>query len=213
MKPATFSPPHLLDGARWAGMRVGLLGGSFNPPHEGHLHISLTALRMLELDFIWWLVTPHNPLKNPAELLPYDERTTLCRNIAQHPQILVTDIENMTGTNRSYDTISLIRASSPRTDFVWITGMDIAHQFHLWHRWQDILGLTATAHIARPPFQSLIQDCPLRLLRRGHTHRVLTHGEKAALHPNTSYWILDSRMMEISSTAIRNRQEENKGLA
>jgi nicotinate-nucleotide adenylyltransferase len=204
----TFSPPHLLDGARWAGMRVGLLGGSFNPPHEGHLHISLTALRMLELDFIWWLVTPHNPLKDPAELLPYDERVTLCRDMAQPPQIIVTDIEAMTGTNRSYDTLALIRAAFPRTDFVWVTGMDIAHQFHLWHRWRDILGLTATAHIARPPFQSLIQDCPLRRLDHGHTHRVISHAEKADLAPHTSYWILDSRMVDISSTGIREDGKE-----
>ncbi|HEY8191051.1 MAG TPA: nicotinate-nucleotide adenylyltransferase [Alphaproteobacteria bacterium] len=202
----TFSPPHLLNGARWAGMRVGLLGGSFNPPHEGHLHISLTALRALKLDFIWWLVTPHNPLKEATGLMPYEERVAQCHDIAQHPQILVTDIENMTGTNRSYDTISIIRATCPRTDFAWITGMDIAHQFHLWHRWQDILGLIATAHIARPPFQSLIQDCPLRLAM-GQTHRVLSHAEKTDLSPRRSYWILDTPMMDISSTEIRNGPE------
>ena len=88
-----FSPPHLLDGARWKGLRVGILGGSFNPPHIGHVHISLIALNSLKLDVIWWLVTPKNPLKDKAQL-SFEERFDLCLALTNNsPRLIVTDLE------------------------------------------------------------------------------------------------------------------------
>ena len=100
----TFTSPHFLDGAAWAGMRVGLLGGSFNPPHEGHVHISLIARETLKLDFVWWLLSPGNPLKDSAELVPYDDRLAQCRAmIRDYPFLLVTDLERQLGISRCTD--------------------------------------------------------------------------------------------------------------
>lgn len=204
MKEPAYPAPHLLDGPRWAGLRVGLLGGSFNPPHTGHLHASLTALRMLKLDFIWWLVTPQNPFKVADETPPLAERVALCRNFTPHPQILVSDLEKDINATRSIDTLLALRKFFPQTDFAWITGMDIAHEFHRWHRWHDILKQIATVHIARPPFQSLVQDCPLRLTGGTQNHQVLSRAAKASLQPGNSYWILDAKLVKTSSTEIRN---------
>lgn len=198
-----FSPPHLLSGADWAGLRVGLLGGSFNPPHEGHLHISLIALETLRLDAVWWLVTPYNPLKDRNVLAGYEERTALCRQLAAHPKIVVTDIERQIGTNLTSEALGALSAAFPRTGFVWVTGMDIALTMHLWHRWRRILDLTATAHIARPPALSLIENCPLKMLS-SQNHVFLEKAETVPLIPGTSYWLMQKRMLGASSTNIRN---------
>ena len=88
-----FSTPTLLSSPRWKNMRIGLLGGSFNPPHEGHMHISRIALSALNLHAVWWIVTPNNPLKHASTLLPYEQRIKLCHDrIKDHTKIIVTDI-------------------------------------------------------------------------------------------------------------------------
>ena len=202
-----FAVPHLLDGARWNGMRIGILGGSYNPPHHGHVHISLEAMRALQLDFVWWLVTPQNPLKDASILKPYNERIQLCREItADHPRILVTDLENHMNSRCSYDTVLSLRKHFTATNFVFITGMDNALTFHTWNRWRDVLGLVATAHIARPPAWSLIRECPLRLVS-GQKHVHIEASRRAELTPGFTYWLLRNRMIDISSTQIRNRSK------
>jgi len=200
---ATYSPPHLLDGARWKNLRVGLVGGSFNPPHEGHLHLSRTALHMLKLDYIWWLVTPQNPHKSSRDLAPFDKRIKLCQTITKYePQILVSDLEQQTGTTRSYDTLHALHSAFPLTDFLWITGMDNALTFHRWHKWQDILKLVATAHVARPPAESMAVGCPLRQMS-SQTHICPDSAVKADLTPGHTYWLTKVPMLDISSTRIR----------
>jgi nicotinate-nucleotide adenylyltransferase len=202
-----FSPPHLLGGAGWAEMRVGLLGGSFNPPHHGHLHISRVALETLKLDAVWWLVTPQNPLKESADLMPYEERTALCRELAaEDPHIVVTDIEREIGTNLSWETVRALTDHFRRTDFVWITGMDIALTIHHWHNWRDLLGRVATAHIARPPALTLIENCPLKMLT-GQNHVFLDKARKVDLKPRNSYWLMQKKMVSISSTEIRENSD------
>lgn len=202
--PMTHPPPHIYDGHRWRGLRVGLLGGSFNPPHSGHVHISQFALRMLGLDAVWWLVTPQNPLKAVEGMKPYAERLTASRRLLRHqPRILTSDLERQTGTNRTYDTILRLRTAFPATEFVLITGLDNALTFHKWYRWRDILGHVATAHIARPPALSLVRDCPLLRLT-GQNHHILSRGQMPLLAPGHSYWILQSPLRAISSTKIRN---------
>ena len=130
-----FSSPHLLNGPRWKNKRVGLLGGSFNPPHEGHVHISLAAMKGLHLDAIWWLVSPQNPIKSDTPL-PLDERMKLCENLVDHPKILITDIEKEIGTTITYYTIKTLKKYYADTQFVWISGMDNA------------LGLSSLASLA-----------------------------------------------------------------
>jgi len=189
----------------WRNKRIGLLGGSFNPPHEGHLHISKTALQALKLDYIWWLVTPQNPLKTSDGLKPYDERFNLCKKItASHPQIIISDVEQENNLTHSYDTLKQLHKHLPSTKFVWCTGMDNAHQFHLWYKWREILKTVATAHIARPPATSLIENCPLRM-QSTQKHVFVNKSSAFPLNPEHSYWILEHKMNKLSSTQIRGK--------
>ncbi len=206
-----FSPPHMEDGARWAGMRVGLLGGSFNPPHKGHVHASLIAMKALQLDAVWWLVSPQNPLKKRAEL-SFDERFALCRQLVEDPRIIVTELERGFGTNKTWETIRECRRHFPQAQFVWISGIDNALTMHRWHNWRYILDNVATAHIARPPAWSLIGDCPLKMLT-SQRHFYLQKAQRVPLLPRHTYWILQTKLMGISSTQIRNsRNKATKSL-
>lgn len=203
-----FTPPQILDGPRWRNMRVGLLGGSFNPPHAGHLHISETAMKRLGLDCVWWLVTPQNPLKDSAQTLPFERRMTLCEALcARHPRILVSDLENRMGSVRTIQTVSGLRSMFPATDFVLLAGTDILPQFHRWHRWRDIPDQIAMAFIARPPAASLIRQNAMSLLGRQNHHIRLSHGGKPPLKPGHCYWILEGPNNRLSSTEIRNNEQ------
>lgn len=134
-------------------MRIGLLGGSFNPAHEGHRHISLIALRRLRLHRVWWLVSPQNPLKSSHETADYDERRAYARRVANHPQIVVSDFERRHNVQHTWRTISLLKRSSPGVSFVWLMGADNLAGFHRWDRWRDIAGMTPMAIFARPGHQ------------------------------------------------------------
>lgn len=204
-----FSPPQLLNSQRWRNMRVGILGGSFNPPHEGHIHISQAVLKSLHLDAIWWLVTPQNPLKSAKDLLPLDKRVALCRAMIKHPKILVTDLERDLGTSYTYDSIKQIKKAFPHTQFAWITGMDNALNLHKWDRWKDLLDEITMVHITRFPPVKLIRNCPNRMLS-SQNHVILPHGGHVPLSPRTSYWLLQKRVVNISSTEIRKKQNKSK---
>jgi nicotinate-nucleotide adenylyltransferase len=136
-------PPH----AR--GMRIGLFGGTFDPPHAAHRAASLLALRRLGLDRLWWLVTPGNPLKDVRGLAPLAERLAAARALAHHPRIDVTDFEADLGTNYTYGTIRYLIRSCPGVHFVWIMGADNLRHFHRWQRWRDIAALVPIAVIDR----------------------------------------------------------------
>lgn len=120
---------------------VGLLGGSFNPAHEGHVYISLEAIKRLGLDEVWWLVSPQNPLKPVEGMLPLEKRLTLAQNIAKHPNIVVTGIEKALNTRYTYHTILKLKKKFPYIRFVWLMGSDNLEQFPKWYRWRDILNL------------------------------------------------------------------------
>lgn len=137
-------PPHA------AGMRIGLFGGSFNPPHEAHRLVALTALKRLGLDAVWWLVTPGNPLKANNGLAPLAERIAAARQLAAHPAIHVSGIEAGLGTRFTFDTIAALRARCPGVRFVWIMGADNLSQFHRWQNWRGIAGLLPIAVVDRP---------------------------------------------------------------
>lgn len=203
---AIFSEPHLLNSNRWNNRRIGLLGGSFNPPHEGHVHISRIALNCLKLDAVWWIVTPHNPLKDKSILIPYSERIRLCHNIMKDPKILVTDIEQDLGTSITYKTVKKLKKMFPTTHFVWITGMDNALNLHKWHNWKDLLKEISMLHITRHPAVCLSQRCPQRQLG-SQKHIILQRGGMVPLDSNTSYWFLQKRMINISSTEIRSKNQ------
>ena len=184
-------------------MRVGLLGGSFNPPHEGHVHISLAALKGLYLDAVWWLVSPQNPIKELAPL-PLQERVRMCEDLVEHPKILISDIEKDLGTAITYYSIRKLKARYPDTKFVWISGMDNALGLHKWHHWQDLLAEIPMVHLTRKPARSLVSSCPLRMYEK-QRHVVIDKGGQYRLDSGLTYWMMQKKMVNISSTEIRNK--------
>ncbi len=202
-----FSEPAMLNSIRWKNMRVGILGGSFNPPHAGHIHISNMALKSLKLDAVWWLVTPLNPLKSKDELLPIEKRIELSRKININPKIIVTGLESKFNTSYSYDSVKLLKKYFSNTKFAWITGMDNAHNFHLWNHWQFFLSEICMIHVTRYPPVNLVKQCPLRMLSN-QKHIIVDHGKCLPLNANTSYWLLQKKMINISSTEIRLKNKD-----
>ena len=132
------------------GMRIGLLGGSFNPAHEGHLHVSEVALKRLGLDYVWWLVTPQNPLKAVQGMAPLADRVRGARRVARHPRIVVMDIEHDFRTHYSYDTLRALQKRFPQLNFVWLMGSDNLAIFRRWHRWANMARRVPIAVIQRP---------------------------------------------------------------
>jgi nicotinate-nucleotide adenylyltransferase len=137
-------PPHA------PGMRIGLFGGSFNPPHEGHVLVSRIALTRLRLDRLWWLVTPGNPLKDAKELPSLEARLAACRKLADHPRIVVSGVEAQIRTRFTYETLRCLRLRCPGVRFVWIMGADNLLHFHRWRHWRQIARLAPIAVIDRP---------------------------------------------------------------
>lgn len=135
-----------------SGLRIGLLGGSFNPPHAGHRHISLMALKRLSLDRLWWLVTPGNPLKAKAELADFEHRLALARALAGHPKISVTNFEAALPSAYTIETLSVLKRRFPAVRFVWIMGADSFANFHLWKEWDSIMHLVPLAVFGRPGY-------------------------------------------------------------
>lgn len=131
------------------GMVVGLLGGSFDPAHGGHVHITREAIKRLGLDRVWWLVTPGNPLKvrQPA---PMADRLAQARGVMNDPRVEITDLEARLGTRYTAETIARLQAIYPGVRFVWLMGADNLVQFHRWERWRDILRAVPVAVLARP---------------------------------------------------------------
>jgi nicotinate-nucleotide adenylyltransferase len=133
-----------------AGLRVGLLGGSFNPPHQAHRALSLFALKRLQLDRVWWLVSPGNPLKDVSRLPPLAARIAAARTVANDPRIVVTGLEALIRTRYTVDTIAVLRRRFPEVRFVWLMGADNLSQFNRWRNWQGIAQEIPIAVIDRP---------------------------------------------------------------
>lgn len=132
------------------GQKIGLFGGSFNPPHEGHLNLCDLALKRLELDQIWWMVTPGNPLKDTSQLAPLEERIKKCRVMTTHPKIKITAFEAKYKVRYTADTLRIVQRLRPRNDFVWLMGADNLADFHRWQDWREIANMMPIAVIDRP---------------------------------------------------------------
>ena len=130
-------------------MRIGLLGGSFNPAHAAHRHISLAALKRLGLDQVWWLVSPGNPLKDAGKLPDLEARIEVAREVAHHPKIVVTGFEAGRPSAYTVDTIGFLKRRYPSVDFVWLMGADNLASFHRWRAWEKLFAPRADRR-ARP---------------------------------------------------------------
>lgn len=131
------------------GQVIGLLGGSFDPPHAGHVHITKAALKRFGLDHVWWLVSPGNPLKQDGPA-PLADRLQASRAIMRHPRVTVTDIEAHLGTRYTAQTLAALRRRYPGVRFVWLMGADNLAQFHRWQDWRWIMETVPIGVVARP---------------------------------------------------------------
>ncbi len=128
------------------------MGGSFNPAHEGHRHVSIEALKRLKLDEVWWLVAEQNPLKPETGMAPFGLRLKAAAAFAKHPRIRVLDLETRLGTHFTSDTVNALAAIFPRTRFVWLMGADNLAQIRHWGHWRDIYATLPIAVLARPGY-------------------------------------------------------------
>ena len=196
------SKPHRYSGPHYAGLSVGLLGGSFNPAHAGHRHVSTYALKTLGLDRVWWLVSPQNPLKARAGMAPLAERLASGRMAARHPRIQVTDLECELGTRYTADTLARLTQRFPRTRFVWLMGADNLRQIPRWQHWTRIFLSVPVAVFSRPTYSlgALGGKAAQRYARR----RMAVHRVKRLAGTRTPAWVfLRNRLHPASATAIR----------
>ena len=184
-------------------MRIGLLGGSFNPPHAAHRAISLFAMKRLKLDRVWWLVSPGNPLKDHNGLRDLNERAEAARRIANDPRIDVTCLEAVIGTRYTVDTITYLRRRCSGLRFVWIMGADNLAQFHRWQNWRRIAAEVPIAVIDRPPqsFRALAAPAAQALAR----YRLPENQAVRLTDQQPPAWVfLTGTKLTMSSTGLRN---------
>jgi nicotinate-nucleotide adenylyltransferase len=185
------------------GMRIGLLGGSFNPPHVAHRAISLFAIKRLKLDRVWWLVTPGNPLKDQGALHDLEERMAAAHKMANDPRIDVSCLESVIRTRYTVDTITYLRRRASGLRFVWIMGADNLAQFHRWQNWRRIAAEVPIAVIDRPPqsFRALAAPAAQAL-----AHYRLPENQAGRLaDQHAPAWVfLTGMKLNLSSTGLRN---------
>ena len=185
------------------GMRIGLLGGSFNPPHAAHRAISLFAIKRLKLDRVWWLVTPGNPLKQHGDLRDLEERAEAARKMADDPRIDVSCLESVIGTRYTSDTIGYLRSHTSGLRLVWIMGADNLAQFHRWQNWRSIAFQVPIAVIDRPPqsFRALAAPAAQALAR----YRLPENEAGSLADRRAPAWVfLTGMKLSLSSTGLRN---------
>ena len=189
--------------------RIGLLGGSFNPAHQGHRDISLAALAYLDLDEIWWLVSPQNPLKPVAGMAPFAERMASARAMARHPRIRVTDLEARLGTRFTADTLKTLVTRFPTCRFVWLMGADNLAQISSWRDWTKIFHLTPIAVFDRPTYTNkALTALAARRFRRARKREAAL--KMLAATPAPAWVFVHHRLNPISATAIRAERARKK---
>jgi len=185
-------------------MRIGLFGGTFDPPHAAHLAASLLAMKRLQLDRMWWLVTPGNPLKDTGGLPALEQRLAAARALADHPRIDVTDIEARFGTRYSVDTLRILKRRYPLVRFVWLMGADNLINFHRWRNWRAIAALVPIAVIDRGLVSLGAHGA--RAPRALASYRLPEHAARTLPGRRPPAWVvLHGLKLTLSSTALRAR--------
>lgn len=183
------------------GMSVGLLGGSFDPAHSGHVHITHTALKRFGLDEVWWLVSPGNPLKTHGPA-PMGKRLAVARKVMQHPRVVVTDLERQLGTTYTAETLAALQSRARGVRFVWLMGADNLAQFHHWQNWRWIMDNFAVGVLARPG-----DRIPARMSKTARLYRdYRLKGRAARLLPSMTapaWGFVNMPMAPESSSKIR----------
>lgn len=183
------------------GMCIGLLGGSFDPAHEGHVNLTEIALRQFDLDRVWWLVSPGNPLKQHGPR-PMAERLTAANAIMQDPRVEITDIEERLGTRMTADTIAALQRLYPGVRFVWLMGSDNLLQFNKWDRWREIAARVPIGVLARPGTRLAARLSPAaQIMKRARLPEA--KARKLPLMKPPAWVLLNMHMSPLSSTAIR----------
>jgi nicotinate-nucleotide adenylyltransferase len=193
------------------GMRIGLFGGTFDPPHAAHLGASLLAMKRLNLDRVWWLVTPGNPLKDTRGLQPLATRIAAARKLARHPRIDITGLEAVINTRYTYDTLVYLKRRCPGVHFVWIMGADNLRSFYRWQNWRGIARLMPMAVIDR--MGSSLYATGGRAAQALTNHRVREERAGTLADHKPPAWVyLHGLKSPLSSTALRaTRARKAKG--
>ena len=191
-------PPH------GEGQRIGLFGGSFNPAHEGHRQVALYAMKRLKLDWVWWLVSPQNPLKDPRETGDYAARLAATKALAKHPRFMVTDLEKQIGSKNTAQTLRALKKMSD-AKFVWIMGADSLAGLHHWHQWTEIVEGVDMAILARPGYS--IRALDSKAVLRYRDKRVSQDRPQILAGKQPPHWAFISMpLRKESSSAIRAAQ-------
>ncbi|MDP9195873.1 MAG: nicotinate-nucleotide adenylyltransferase [Pseudomonadota bacterium] len=195
---------------RWRRRKVGLLGGSFNPAHEGHRAVSLYAMEKLGLDAVWWLVSPQNPLKSAVDMAPMTERLESAVKTANDPRILPTTIESALGTRYTIDTLTGLKQAFPETYFVWLMGDENLVQVTQWKDWKAIFHTVPVAVFRRLEYNENAVEGEAAVHFRGCRIDLQNAGELSAMKPPA--WVfLDNPLHPASATAIRKARARGDG--
>lgn len=187
------------------GQKIGLLGGSFDPAHKGHLHVAETALDLLGLDFVWWLVSPQNPLKKNSSLL--ENRLESARKVARGPKMVVTKIETYLKTQYTIDTLKALKKNYVGVRFIWLMGGDNLAGFENWRGWKDIVKEVPICVVSRP---SAGPKARLgRMARQFEHHRLAPTKARALVYKKAPAWVyVPARFNSLSSTQLRARNRK-----
>ncbi len=187
------------------GQVIGLFGGSFDPPHEGHVHVSREALKRFGLDRVWWLVSPGNPLKarGPAAM---EKRMDAARALVRHPRVVVTDIEAKLGTRNTAQTVERLIGLYPGVRFVWLMGADNLAQFHRWQRWEWIMEHVPVGVLARPG-QRISARTSVAAQRFRGARMPASQARLLGRADPPAWCFLNVPMVDVSSSQIRARGE------
>lgn len=187
------------------GERIGIMGGSFNPPHDGHVIAARAALKRARLARLWWLVTPGNPLKQASELAPLDDRMLAARQLCPEPRMIMTSFETELATPYTAATLRFLTRRYPSTRFVWVMGADNLATFHRWQHWREIARAMPIIVVDRPGWRHRALSAPAaRWLAPYRTRESRAGGLADQAAPAWCY--LTTRLSGQSSTALRNRR-------
>ena len=189
--------------------KIGLLGGSFDPPHKGHLFISLEAKKILNLDEVWWLVTPKNPLKI-SEPASYEERVDNCKNITRNFPIKIQEIEKKIQSDYSYKTINYILKHYNSIKFFWLMGADNLINFHKWEKWQKIFNNMSIVIFRRHGYNTkALKSIASQKFKSSRIVNSKTNLDDFTVTP--SWLVIENKEIKISSSEIRNQREKLRG--